>query len=74
MADSLAPTLTLPVLNALDRCDRCGAQAYVLVELEGGSNLLFCGHHWGTHESALAPQARRVINELHKLSEPTSSE
>jgi hypothetical protein len=73
MAESSAQTLTLPLLNASDRCDRCGAQAYVLVELEGGSTLLFCGHHWGNHESALAPKARRVVNELHKLVEPVSA-
>jgi hypothetical protein len=28
----------------LDRCDRCGAQAYVQVELTRGE-LCFCGHH-----------------------------
>jgi hypothetical protein len=33
-------------LNALDRCDRCGAQAYVRAVLEtSGGELLFCGHH-----------------------------
>jgi hypothetical protein len=73
MAESAAQTLSLPVLNATDRCDRCGAQAYVLAELEGGSTLLFCGHHWSTHEAALAPQAQRVVNELHKLSEATTA-
>lgn len=67
MSQSSAQTLTPPVLNATDRCDRCRAQAYVLVELEGGSTLLFCGHHWGTHEAALTPQSQRVVNELHKL-------
>jgi hypothetical protein len=33
-------------LNALDRCDRDGAQAYVRAILEGGLDLLFCRHHW----------------------------
>jgi hypothetical protein len=32
-------------LTANDRCDRCGAQAYVQVNGMEGS-LLFCAHHW----------------------------
>lgn len=32
-------------LKAVDRCDRCGAQAYVMVKGSTG-NLLFCGHHY----------------------------
>lgn len=63
-------TLTAPELTAADRCDRCGAQAYVRVELSSGASLQFCGHHWGAHEAALAPKASRIVNELHKLSEP----
>ena len=37
-------------LNAADRCDRCGAQAFVRVVLEAsGGELLFCGHHARAH-------------------------
>ena len=32
-------------LRAADRCDRCGAQAYVRATLANGGQLLFCGHH-----------------------------
>jgi hypothetical protein len=32
-------------LRAIDRCDRCGAQAYVQVKGSTG-DLLFCGHHY----------------------------
>jgi len=32
-------------LNALDRCDRCMAQAYCQAEKDGFTSLLFCGHH-----------------------------
>ena len=32
-------------LNASDRCDSCGAQAYVWVSGVSG-DLLFCGHHY----------------------------
>jgi hypothetical protein len=39
--------LALKELNANDRCDRCGAQAYVLIAVNNGStHLLFCAHHW----------------------------
>lgn len=34
-------------LNNLDRCDRCGAQAYVLVSGLNGE-LLFCSHHYNS--------------------------
>lgn len=33
------------VLNANDRCDRCGARALVLVQGDVGE-LMFCGHHY----------------------------
>ena len=36
--------------TALDRCDRCGAQAFVRTELPTGMELLWCGHHWVDHQ------------------------
>lgn len=33
------------VLDANDRCDRCSAQAYVLIKGATGE-LMFCGHHY----------------------------
>lgn len=33
------------LLDANDRCDRCGAQAYIKVVGKSG-DLLFCGHHY----------------------------
>ena len=41
-------TLT-PQLSAADRCDRCGAQAYVRARLHVGGELLFCLHHSKEH-------------------------
>ena len=32
-------------LKAIDRCDKCGAQAYVQVKGSTG-DLMFCGHHY----------------------------
>lgn len=44
------------------RCARCGAQAYVEVEMPSKSRLEFCAHHYTEHEEALAFQALRVID------------
>ena len=53
-------------LTALDRCDSCGAQAYVRVVLNG-SELLFCAHHANKHEPKLRPLAEVWHDESHKL-------
>jgi hypothetical protein len=39
-------------LTALDRCDRCGAQAYVRTQHEAG-DLLWCAHHARQHGEKL---------------------
>jgi hypothetical protein len=57
----LAPTKSL---TAADRCDRCGAQAYVRVILAAG-DLLFCAHHGRRYE----PKLREVAREFHDESE-----
>ena len=41
-------TLATP-LTAADRCDRCGAQAYVRARLHAGGELFFCAHHGLEH-------------------------
>lgn len=53
-------------LSALDRCDSCGAQAYVRAVL-GGSELLFCAHHARKHETKLRPMAEVWHDESHRL-------
>jgi hypothetical protein len=47
-----AVTASAP-LTAADRCDRCGARAYIRVVLPGGGELLFCAHHGRAHQDAL---------------------
>jgi hypothetical protein len=49
-----------------DRCDRCGAQAYVRVVLPTGE-LLFCGHHAREHASAYADVAVKIHDETDRL-------
>lgn len=54
-------------LNAADRCDRCGAQAYA-ESVHGGTALLWCGHHYTEHYDRIAPFL--VRDETAKLKEP----
>lgn len=49
-------------LTASHRCERCGAQAYVEVELPTKSILLFCAHHYREHKDALMKRAHRIID------------
>jgi hypothetical protein len=58
-----------PELTAADRCDRCGAQAYVRATLPSGSDLLFCAHHWRDNSDALRAAAAEIQDELDRLAE-----
>jgi len=60
-------TAQLTSLSAVDRCDRCGAQAYVRVELAGGAELLFCAHHARQHEDKLREIAITIHDETGRL-------
>lgn len=53
-------------LSAADRCDRCGAQAYVRVVLSGGE-LLFCAHHGRAHNDKLQQVALKIHDESDKI-------
>jgi hypothetical protein len=56
-----------PQFTALDRCDRCGAQAYVRVQLTSGGELLFCAHHAREHADKLQEVAAHVHDETGQL-------
>lgn len=65
-----------PKFTALDRCDRCGAQAYVRVELASGRELLFCAHHAREHADKLHQVASTIHDEsgsLHPI-RPTATQ
>ncbi|GGO69374.1 MULTISPECIES: DUF7455 domain-containing protein [Nocardioides] len=64
MTTAVAPSAPL---TAADRCDRCGAQAYLRVELQTGGELLFCAHHAREHGDKLKEIAANVVDETHKL-------
>ena len=55
-----------PALTTADRCDSCGAQAYVRVQLESGE-LLFCRHHANENRERLEPIALDWHDETDKL-------
>lgn len=54
-------------LTAADRCDRCGAQAYLRVELASGGELLFCAHHARIHSDKLQQVALKITDETNRL-------
>ena len=54
-------------LTAVDRCDRCGAQAYVRATLDSGFDLLFCAHHFHENEARLREVAVRIQDESDRL-------
>ncbi|WP_202805879.1 DUF7455 domain-containing protein [Actinopolymorpha alba] len=60
-------------LSAADRCDRCGAQAYVRVSLSSGGELLFCAHHGREHSDKLREVAIDIHDETNRLGVDTSS-
>ena len=62
-----------PQFTALDRCDRCGAQAYVRVELTNGGELLFCAHHAREHAEKLQAVAAAIHDESGQLASTPST-
>ncbi|MFP5415762.1 MAG: hypothetical protein ACLGHZ_02625 [Actinomycetes bacterium] len=61
-------TTLMEALNAADRCDRCGAQAYMRVTLASGGELLFCAHHARAHSDKLKQVALNIQDETNRLS------
>lgn len=55
-------------LSAADRCDSCGAQAYIAAEVNG-SELLFCAHHGRKYEEKLRAVATSWHDETARLLE-----
>ncbi len=71
------PVATSPsaTLTRQDRCDRCGAQAYVRATLPGPDSLAlhFCGHHFRAHELALIAAGAQIVDERHRLDEQVTT-
>lgn len=54
------------ILTTNDRCDRCGAQAYVEVRL-GAGLLMFCAHHYREFEEPLRAMTTLIADERLRL-------
>ena len=65
----MVATIAHEALTAADRCDRCGARAYVRVTLPAGGELLFCAHHGRAHDAALRAASAEIQDETHVLAE-----
>lgn len=65
MEETTSTTKTA-TLTAADRCDRCGAQAYVRVVLPVGE-LLFCAHHARAHSDKYSAIATEIHDETDRL-------
>ncbi|WP_421734962.1 DUF7455 domain-containing protein [Cellulomonas sp.] len=72
-ATTIETTVTAAELTRQDRCDRCGAQAFVRATLPtaDGMELLFCGHHFRAHELKLVAAGATIQDERHRLDEPS---
>lgn len=55
-----------PQLTAADRCDSCGAQAYIRVVVNSGE-LLFCAHHGKKYQEKLSAIAHSWHDESSRL-------
>ena len=60
------------VLKIADRCDRCGAQAFILATGVSGE-LMFCGHHYHKYEYAITQWAYKIVNELDTINAKSAS-
>ena len=60
-------TSVMDALTAADRCDRCGAQAYLRVTMPSGGELLFCAHHARAHQDKLQQVALKIQDETNRV-------
>ena len=67
MAMNQMNTLEHAPLTAQDRCDRCGAQAYVRAVLASGGELIFCSHHHREFADGLKAAAIAIHDESDRI-------
>lgn len=56
-----------PRMSAADRCDRCGARAYIRARLLAGGELYFCAHHGRQHLPRLRAAATEIQDDTGEL-------
>lgn len=62
-----AATAGLAPLTVADRCDKCGAQAFMRAVFPGGGELLFCGHHGREYAAALSGSSVQLVDETERI-------
>lgn len=66
-----------PLSNRLtnaDRCDTCGAQAFVWATIPGSVHgLMYCGHHFNKYEAKLREVAIDITDERYKINVKASA-
>lgn len=62
-------TTLIRELTLMDRCDRCGAAAYMRLRPKSGAfgDLLFCAHHGGAHLTAFDMALFDLLDEREAL-------
>ena len=63
------PVLDEPQLNAANRCDACGARAWVRATMPSGGQLYFCGHHANEHLPSLVGGGAQILDERHFMND-----
>jgi hypothetical protein len=59
-------------LTAKDRCDACGAQAFVYLKGISGE-LYFCGHHYAANEEKLKAWAFTITDKRDTINKKSES-
>lgn len=77
-ADLTVPVEAVTELNLTDRCDRCGAQAFVRTsvmapDIDRMVDLLFCGHHFAKYETKLRELALNVEDQRERINHKASA-
>ena len=63
------PVLNEPQLTAANRCDACGARAWVRATMPSGGQLYFCGHHANEHLPSLVGVGAQILDERHFMND-----
>ena len=63
------PVLDEPQLTAANRCDACGARAWVRATMPSGGQLYFCGHHANEHLPSLVGAGAQILDERHFMND-----
>ena len=63
------PVLDEPQLTAANRCDACGARAWVRATMPSGGQLYFCGHHANEHLPSLVGVGAQILDERHFMND-----